>query len=336
MVDVFNDIRYAIQYEQVTLDLGGTYRQFASDTLSLIKIPKNSKVLDLGCGTGISTCTIFDMAEKVKVTGVDKAQHFLDIALLKFGLLDNPNSILQIIKQDHPYPQVLRDKCDVKDLESHLKKIAQKYKKFGNKVSFYHKDASEILDIKERPFDYVLANQVIHWFRKKDTKSGEPNLDYERTIIQQVRNSLKEGSLFGFNTSGADYKFDKNDMNQIHILNHPFYIAFMESLHYQLSSKWFPKREYTFDHNEIKRIMEENGFNIEASKQKKMYRQPNQIIEVCIVGGQMQIFQKSNVESTTEERERILEEALKYALRKSSPGVKPVIETGIHYIARKI
>jgi len=60
------------------------------------------------------------------------------------------------------------------------------------------------------------------------------------------------------------------------------------------------------------------------------------IIEVCLVGGHMQIFQKSNIESTMKEREQILENALNYALEKSSPKAQPVVETGIHYIAKKI
>ncbi len=334
MVNVFADFKYAIQYEQVNLDANESYRQHAKESINLAKPIYGKRILDLGCGTGISTCEIFDQLNEINVVGLDQSEAFIKMASFKFDKLGYLEDIIKIVKKDHPYPKILREKCDVKDLETHLIEVHNKYKKFKEKMNFYCKDASELLSVQEKPFDYILASQFIHWLRKKDAKPGQPNLDYERIVLQQVRDVLIFGGKFSFNASGADFKFNDSNMNEIHILNHPFYRSFTESLNSQLDL--IKKREYTFDNKEINRIMKENGFNIESYKEIIINRNSKTIIETCLVGGHMQMFQKSNIELPIEEREKILEEALNYAFKKSSPNVKPVIETMIHYLVRKI
>lgn len=337
MVNVFDTTRFAVQYEQINLDLGNIYDQFANTTLDLMSIVDGSRILDLGCGTGISTSKLFDTNKKISVVGVDQSEAFLEIAKLKFGLKDNFDFYARIIRDEHPYPHFIKDYCEIKDLEAHLREEIQGHQRFRGGVTFHQLDASQISDVVDTQFDYVLASQIIHWFRKKDTSPDQPNLEYERAVLQQVRNSLKMNGLLGFNTSGSDFRFEGDTMNATHLLEHPFFRAFMESINSQLGQEQPKSREYTFDHKEIERIMSENGFKIESTDQKLIwYDNPLVIAEICFVGGQMQIFQNQGIESPIEERERVLREAVNFALSKSSPDERPVIETGIHYVVRKI
>jgi len=335
MVNVFDDFRYAMQYEQVNLDLDNTYNQSAKESIDLAKPIRPSLVLDLGCGTGVSTYELFNSFSGINVVGLDKSGPFIEMASFKFNKLGSLESLLQKIRDNNPYPKILRDNCDVLDLETHLKSVVDKSGKFRENVSFYVKDASEISSLQEKSFDYVLANQFIHWLRKKDAKQDEPNLDYEKNVLQQVRDKLKQEGKFSFNMSGADFEFDNPSINEMHLLNHPFYSEFTKALYSQLGLEQPAKRVYTFNHAEVERIMEENGFNIEKTKHKIINRTPKMLLEVCLIGGHMQAFQKMNIDSTMQEREKVLEESLSYASKKSSPNSKPVIETGIHYLVRK-
>lgn len=337
MVNIFDSFEYALQYEQLSLDTDQSYKRFAETSVSLVEATGVSKVLDLGCGTGISTCVLFDKFEDIKVVGLDRASLFLKMASYKFGKLEDTEEVFETIKKKDYYPGILRKEGDIKDLEEHLRVIFRDYKKFKDNVVFYCKDASELYSIDEGEFDYVLANQFIHWLRKEGIKLGDrPNLDYERIVLQQVRNKLKLGGRFGFNTSGADFRFDDQNLNDIHVLEHPFYIAFNKSLHSQLDLDFISTRNYTFDHDEIARIMDENGFKILGNESVVINRNPKSLIEVCLIGGHMQIFQKANISLNIEERTKILKDALSYALRVSSPGIKPYIETGAHYLVRKV
>lgn len=335
MSNVFKDNKYAIQYEQFNLNLGNPYGKFARAAIDLAKISPDSCVLDLGCGTGVSTSTLFDKVKGIKVTGVEQSEEFLKIARLKFGLLDNP-AIFQEIKEDHPYPKILIDICGMGDLEAHLKECTNRYGRYKQKVNFYCKDASKLKETAEKDFDYVLASQVIHWFRKKNVKPGEaPNLEYEREVLQEVRNKLKRGGLFVFNTNGADFEFNENSMNDKHMYKTPFFKAFKESLNSQLDSGSVSGQHYTFNHSEIERIMKENGFTIEDSKSVKIEFDPDNFKQICLISGQMQIFEKGNINISADERERILGKALDYALKKSSIEERPFFEMGINYVVKK-
>jgi len=335
MVNVFDDPRYAIRYEQANLDLGDIYGQFANTLIGLMGLADNSRILDLGSGTGISASKLFLTDRAISVVGVDRSQTFLDIARLKFGQADNLDFHLELIKGDNPYQPRVEGYSTVNDLEGHLKEEIRINKRFRKRITFHKLDASEIHKVAEEGFDYVLASQVFHWFRNEGAKPEQPNLEYERGVLQQVRNSLKQNGLFGFNTTGHDFKYDNKGMNDMHLMEHPFYRVFMESIRTRLGSPQTKERKYAFDHQEIERIMRENGFKIEGTDQKVITFDSKTLFEFCLTGGHMTVFQKWGVESKMEEREKILREAIKYALTKTSPDVKPVIETGVHYVVRK-
>lgn len=335
MSNVFEDPKFAVQYEQLNLDLNDPYGIFATTLIRLAAIPQGSKVLDLGSGTGIPTCRLIDIVEDIRVISVDKSKSNLEIALLKFGYIE-PDAVLERIRQEHPYPQILKALCDVKDLEAHLKEVITRYRKYKDKVSFYERDASQFSDISDKLFDYVLASQVIHWFRKKDAKPNEPNLDYERSVLQQVRGVLKEKGLFAFNTTGADYFFGDPNIDDIHMYKHPFYQHFMESVRPQLSIVSTSGKAYTFTSQEVERIMGENGFAIEKIERMELEYTPMNFKEICLISGQMQIFQKLGIDLPMEQREKILTEALQYAISKHPLGSEmPIMETGVHYVVRK-
>ncbi len=342
MVDVFNDLTYAIKYEQLNLDLNNVYNTFAKTAISLAKIPDHSYGLDLCCGTGVSTYELLNNVPETRVVGIDRAENFLEMAKVKFGISNKTNLVFQMIKEKHPYPEVIKEKCHPKDLESHLREEIKSCEPFMESVSFYCRDASDMSNISRELFDYVLASQCIHWFRKKsDPEKPEikPNLAYEKKVLEQVRNNLKTGGLFIFNTSGADYKFEDTRMNEIHFYKHPFYKTFLESLYAELDSKILSDEGYTFDHNEIERVMKENGFKIKDRLNIELPFEPNNLIESCLIAGQMSIFQEKNIDDiSADERENILKRAIEQTIEKQGGSLTeiPVIETGVHYVTEKV
>ena len=228
----------------------------------------------------------------------------------------------------------MRRHCEVGDLEDHLKRETERYARFKDKVKFYCLDASELQRMDENPFEYVLASQFIHWPRKKDIEITGVNYDYEQKVLAQVRGSLVPKGVFAFNTSAADYRFQDENRNKVHLLNHPFYIAFQDAMSHLLGLT-SAGRNYTFDHNEMERIMRKAGFLIKDFDLNVLTLEASKLVEICLVGGHMQIFQKLGIEASPDEREIILAEALRLALRKTSPSVAPVIETFVHYSAVK-
>ncbi|MCP4762500.1 MAG: methyltransferase domain-containing protein, partial [archaeon] len=82
MVNVFTGSQYSIQYQQISEDLG-IYHTFANESIELLKPQVGTKVLDLCCGTGNSTCALFAYQPNITVTGIDSSREFLDLAEIK-------------------------------------------------------------------------------------------------------------------------------------------------------------------------------------------------------------------------------------------------------------
>jgi len=141
--------------------------------------------------------------------------------------------------------------------------------------------------------------------------------------------------LLIFNTSGADYRFENDELNEKHLTNHPFYKAFSHSVNSQLGITE-EEKQYTFDTSEIEKVMLENGFSIVARKDDVIYYEPKLLEEICLVGGHMGLFQARNSDIPMKEQEKILQNALQYARKNASFYEYPqVIETAVHYVAQK-
>lgn len=345
MVDVFKDEKFAMHYEQVNLNLDDVYGQFANTLIALMGLNDDSRVLEIGSGSGISASKLFTANKSTTLVGVDKSKPLLDIARLRFGQADNLDSYLEVIAKENYYPKIIGEFVEIMDLADHLKMQRAEYSKFGERIELHQKEAHEIDGISEEPFDYVFTSQVFHWLRKYDGGTAEnPNLDYEREVLQKVRDNLKPGGLFAFNTTGWDFGFDVEFRNDIHLSNHPFYKAFRKYIDEQISKLTKKEGEeapqpaqetgriYTLTNDEVERITAENGFKVVDKKYTTIEFEPNRIVEFCLIGGHMQIFQKEGIEATMEEREEILRDAVRYASERTSPELTPVVETGVHYV----
>jgi len=138
MVDVFQDIKFAIAYEQRNLNIGSdlAYGRFASESIDLAQIPEGTKIVDAGSGTGISTTTLFDKIKNITVTATDRSPAFQEVAKLKFGLSENPEKVLLSEKVQVPYKELLKGKWENKDLVEHLKLQTKHYSQFKDRVNF--------------------------------------------------------------------------------------------------------------------------------------------------------------------------------------------------------
>ena len=70
---VFDSLSYAALYELDNLLFDNGYGKIARDSINLADIAKGSRGLDIGCGTGISTCKLVDMVPGIKVKGIEKS-----------------------------------------------------------------------------------------------------------------------------------------------------------------------------------------------------------------------------------------------------------------------
>ncbi len=336
MMDIFQDKRYVLQYEQINLDHGNSYGLFASELADLLQIPEGSRVLELGCGTGISTGTLLSKIKNLKITATDQSRQFLDLALAKFGF-DDLEPYLQEVRARKHCPAILFNNCKMGDVESYLRAVRVKSEEYrhNSQISFYHCEAGEIPTLGLDPIQVVFASQVFHWFRKKNASANGCNYDYERKVLDNIRKVLESRGYFGFNTTGADYSFSDPRLNAEHFTNHPFHKAFTQALRSELGLLTIsnpPKR--TFDHAEIERIASNSGFEIVGCKNLRIERSGESLLESCLIGGHMQVFQSESLEASPEQREEMLISAFEYAQKASSVNAAPVIETGVHYATR--
>jgi SAM-dependent methyltransferase len=339
---VFDSLQYALFYEQDNLNCGDEYGRHAADSIRLANLGTCSNVVDIGCGTGASTCKLIDMLEGARVVGVEP-HRMIDIARLKFGMPPLiPEEIFETVKKHPPYPEILRKYKTPRDLESHLRECIAKYQSCASRTNFYQTDASripEFLDADSQ--DLILASQVVHWFRE-NPHHGNPS-SYEGKAIGAINHCLKEGGIFVFNTTSRGVLMS-NGQNLEQMGEHPFRRAFKERLYVLLgktkeTGRKMPKK---LDDNEIDKIMGENGLTIIAKKEEIRRVEPKTVRENCITGGHMSLFESdfksSNQRGKTlsmKEREQVLEEALTYAETTCLLEEIDVTTSVVHYVARK-
>jgi len=342
MVNIFDDLESSLKYEQFEIDSGNIYQKFAKSLaeLSLPHISKMKRGLDLGCGTGISTSTLFDyLRNTVYIEGVDKSKPYLDIAILRFNLQEKRNfeNIFNKIEKGEYYPSIIKERCNIQDLLSYIKQQQGIYKKFKDKVAFHCKDASDLEGIEN--VDFVFSNQFIHWPRKKDGGSIEnPNLKYEQEVLQSVKNILNKRGFFSFNTSGWDFEFSNPNMNKMHRAKHPFYTSFRKRLSSILRLEYTVADKLTFNYNKIKGIMDENGFKIINYFENLYSMDNNALIESCLIGTIMEVFQKQDINISLEDREKGIIDSLESVLKEydDPSSLGKILETGAHFIVQKI
>ncbi|MBN2142801.1 hypothetical protein JW711_05730 [Candidatus Woesearchaeota archaeon] len=86
MKNFFKDPRFTIPYKQTNLDLGNPHGKLSERSIAHTNIHQGQDILDLGCGTSVSTSTLLDKASPVFVIGAKLAGAFLNMARMKFGL----------------------------------------------------------------------------------------------------------------------------------------------------------------------------------------------------------------------------------------------------------
>ncbi|RJQ17648.1 class I SAM-dependent methyltransferase [Candidatus Woesearchaeota archaeon] len=335
MASVFNDYAFAVQYEQRHVNGGSLYHTFAKDSLQLLIPQTGLRVMDLGCGTGISTTTLFDVLNPSQVVGADKSQAFLDIARLKFGFEPvYADQVLDALVEFNPSDDFLKGKIAAGNLLTHLKKSRAVYSLVNDRVAFHVADASAVSAVSDALFDVVFANQVFHWFRRFNVSPGDINKEYEQAVLQAVRSSLHSQGTFVFNTTGADFTFADDQKNKMHMIHHPFYKVFMQQVYGALGTP-VPKQHQVLNHHEIMKVMDENGFCVKTVQEKVYRKSAESLLETCVIGAHMQIFQKSGIDVHIDDRKKMLSEAIRRAMDSDTLNATPVFETGVHYIVEK-
>ncbi len=335
---IFQSPRYTLQYEQLNINLNsdqphGSYGLYAQDTLQLAGTPQGSKILEVGSGTGVATTVLFENVSEITVVGTDKADNFLQLARAKFHHRDIQSYLLEL-EQGGSYPPFLRQHCNLSNLGDYLRRVYEQNAKFADKVSFQTLEAANLGAVSERNFDLVFMSQVFHWFRREGPAEEQPNKDYEQRVLQACRELLKPAGQIVFNTTAADYQFPEELLHK-HFFNHPFYRAFYSAINSELGLSPATTITRYLSHQELEDALEKSGFEITRQKITEYRRQPERLIEPCMIGGQMQIFQKLGLDVSVQEREAILEKALQSAMTKCSPEQHPFVEIGVHYVAKK-
>lgn len=220
-------------------------------------------------------------------------------------------------------------------MAAHLLLQAEKYSPLRNRVAFHHKEAGSLEEIADGTFDHAIASQVFHWFRKEKGEKSGPNLEYERRAPSLINKALKTDGTFAFSTGGCDFRCEDLTINERHFMFHPFYVAFREALAAKLGIPYEKNHTYTFDYDEIRRLMDENGFEVIDRGMAFADFPPHGLIEICLVGTQMQVFQKQGLQMSMEDRERLLLESIDDAFKTCKPEDRPVMGLSAQFLARK-
>jgi ubiquinone/menaquinone biosynthesis C-methylase UbiE len=335
-LNVFDEFGYPLSYGQFSLDAGRYYEAFANHTLNLVAPKKGDVVLEVACGTGISTVELLKF-QPAKIYALDRAAQFLALAEHTVGKTDDV-SFNNYFNASYQYPKSFASTYfEVADLHQYLIEQRGKSRLQSDRVRFTNASAHEIRDLELSSIDFAFCSQAFHWFRLYQTNSAAPNIAYEHDVLSQIRNALKPNGAFAFNTTAASFAFTDPTLNQKHFKNHPFHLAFIAAMEKELGLGPIAGDKPALDHQTVTHALIEAGFEVERAEILDLPLPPHAIFDICIVGGQMQFFQRRNLSLRAGERKELIEVGLRKAFSEARSSIDsvPVTEYGMSYVARK-
>lgn len=287
---VFADSDFALRYElRECLQMMGHrgYYMSARILCALSDTPPDARILDLGCGTALSTLAIMETHPLATTLGLDRGRGMVTLAQYKFFPSDG-----SVTDELHGKIDSQVSAQEAGRLKQHLEQMRSRASRFAGQVKFVVAEAKDCSELIEGQVDAAFGNQVFHWFR------GE-GLDYEAQTLEALHRCIRPGGNFVFNTTSADCEFSNSAYARLELDHHPFYVAFREHAFDEMVSRGIAQRRPSppsrplFSRGEIQGIMEDHGFRIILTREAVMVRAPGDILDICRLSSDMAIFEKT-------------------------------------------
>lgn len=342
---VFQGLSYAWKYEireafQQSLQRG--YKLHADILLRLVDLPKNGRILEVGCGTGISAQRICEVASPALLVATDQAAGMLEVARHKFGV--SPSPLLgEVLREAFSQPV---NSITPEAFDSYLRVAMEECHHFTDRVRFVSCDAAVLAGLGLGEQDAVIANHVVHWFRRDPISGGAGNIEYEARAWEAIAQSLRRGGYFLFNTTGFDYEFADPKMNSCHFTAHPFYRTFATFVFGLLRKEGiadlsFPdQRSYSFPMGTIEQLATRHGYRVVNQRTSGFNRTPQELLDAC-KAAEMVLFERTGLSRLPHpERQRFIRQALDETLANESHSRTldevGCAETTVHYALMKL
>ena len=223
--------KYSKFYAKYCKSKNNYYIQTASEIIKSVKLPKNSKVIDLGCGTGALTKQLLKKYPKINILAIDLSREMLDFYRKNFSNQIKNSQIKSICGNAEKINNYTNKKYDTvfissalwdMDIETTIKNIQRVLKKDG--VIVFNLPA--LVVEKEQGFIFFIE----HFFRQ----SLNSGMIYRRIKINYLKKILKKYNLIFLSMRKYSFRLSKPNVAKFFDLlkyRYPF-ILFPEKMPY--------------------------------------------------------------------------------------------------------
>lgn len=354
MDSVFKERWFPSMSEQAAIDTGIPLAIYRAALQGLV-LPDHGRarhnVVDLGCGTGISTEALLTTVPNIRVAAVDANRAMIDFARYKFGHTQADPQSTVVMKASH-YPTLIQGYAEPLDLETHVhdtpKRLEEGRRRFdrliqGELVSGSHVEFSEYragflheYAGSDEKFDLVFVPGTFRWFRRHNVQQGgSPNSTYEKKVCEDIYQVQNTGGLVVALLRGEDIALGKR-WECLQWTQEPFTLAFNDSLEHSTGRSMKQHDPFDFTIDSFLSLFPDDQYHL-VSQDIHSFPVPRQrLVELAFVSGLTDLM-KRGAESNVVIAEKHLREAAENALRNVGfdPNGPPVYETAIILVARK-
>lgn len=304
-------------------------------------------VVDIGCGTGNSTFVLASSnPEFQRIFAIDPSQGFLRIAQYKFGEMS-----------EQQWNKLTRDLAIDPEVIKNIQRIKEESSGFKDKIEVIRSRGDQ-LPFPSNSVDRIHCVQSLHWMGFADNDNEGKDISHLKLSLKSMRRILKPEGVLIFDESGfhLDFEEDEHDgqrINDLHILNHPFYQEFVRNLYQIFQERGFTdirtkpekvnKYHHMFNLELIQQLLSETGFELEFvnGKPYKFHtesRSEDDLLNIIKGGSAMVHFTTPELlELHDEEKSRIINEALKQTLEEKENLLQaPCLETYAFFVAKAV
>ncbi|MFP4400485.1 MAG: class I SAM-dependent methyltransferase [Candidatus Woesearchaeota archaeon] len=246
--DLIKGIEYD-SYESRYLDLDSSngftkpttgYRKIAKSLAEKLVLEPDSQIVDLGCGTGISTLEVALHNPDSEILAIDLSIGMLTIARYKFHKIEQNNST-----------KIDKASAHEINLADYWHQFREESYPCKNNITFVNMNFLSG-DFSPEPLDGIYANQVLHWNPLDET-------------FQKLGTLLKDKSSIVWNTASHFYDDETFPSAEFGFRYNDFFGFFLDNLSKRINIiKDYRNNSRPSQNTEsVKRISSENGFDTE-------------------------------------------------------------------------
>lgn len=382
-------LRWALeQYDQKFSMTDNSYDASAKLALWLEPVGDSTTILEVGAGTGISTVALIEASPRLEKLCAIEPADAIQVAMHKFS---------HIALFDGDDPKIINAKLGVSlsdDYIRHLAGIRKRMRGYKDKIEFIQAPAQSLEQkvaegtVAKGSIDKVYCLSSFHWLACCP-ETGVISPENVSSSLKGLYKALAPDGLLVFNMSGLQFEHDQiifqypgqhpvidrfngMSLNDIHTLQNPFHVKFIEVLNeilgsqYHLGVRLNPARiddyHFLFNLASLNCVLESNGFRLKTLPFKRqsipksggfdsisyvpkpnkylftlMPKQPEDWERFIVVGGNMRYFNHPQLRGIRiEDRIRILREAYsKASCQYASLMHLPHGETFVTFVAEK-